>query len=232
MISVIVPAYNEEKHIAETLLNLRKNCGRNAEIIAIDDGSRDKTGERAAKYARVIRNKANLGKGESMRLGARKAGGDTLVFIDASQFDAAEVPKLVSEFKRSKADMIIGSRDPRLIPWPRKITNSLTKLAILLGTGRLMSDALSGFRVVGKKDFLSLKTTENRYAIEAEMNFKALFRSWKIREVPVSVSYERMPSMRLGSTRTSLPTFFNQRFFHEAVFNIKSVLKLWFLRRL
>lgn len=233
MISIIVPAYNDEKFIAETLRKLQQVSKRiGGEILVIDDGSRDKTAAVAEKYAKVFRNGRNRGKGAAMRVGAEKAKGSTLIFIDASQFDPLEIPKLLAAMEKGKVKMAVGARDFSIIPWNRKITNALTKLAIFMGTGKRVEDALSGFRVIGRKDFLSLGTKEDRYSIESEINFKALLKNWRVRFVPVTVVYSNMPHMRLGSTKTSLLNFLNQRFLHEAVFNIKSVLKIWLLGRM
>jgi hypothetical protein len=129
--------------------------------------------------------------------------------------------------RETRADMVVGVRDFRIIPWHRRITNNLTKLAILMGTGNYISDALSGFRAVKRKEFLALGTQESRYCIESEINFRAFKHGLKIAEVPVRVTYSgEKPVKKLGS----LKTFWKQRFIHEALFNIKTVLRCWFGR--
>ncbi len=226
MISIIVPAYNEEKKIEDTLKRI-KAVPIAKEIIVVDDGSKDKTAVKARKHAKVIRHTVNQGKGAAMRTGARAAKGDVLVFIDASQFKPEEIPKLIEKMRKTKADMVVGIRDFRIIPRHRRITNNLTKLAILMGTGRRISDALSGFRVIKRKAFLSLSTQEKRYCIESEINFRAFKHGLKMAEVPVKVTYSgERPVKKLGSLRT----FWKQRFIHETLFNIKTVLKCWFGR--
>jgi len=226
MISIIVPAYNEEKRIENTLKRIKK-VSVAKEIIVIDDGSKDKTAAKAGKYAKVIRHTVNKGKGAAMRAGARAAKGDILVFIDASQFEPEEIPGLLERMKESKADMVVGIRDFRIIPWHRRITNNLTKLAVLMGTGSYISDALSGFRAIRRKAFLALGTQESRYCIESEINFRAFKHGLKIAEVPVRVTYSgETPVKKLGSLRT----FWKQRFIHETLFNIRTVLRCWFGR--
>jgi len=226
MISIIVPAYNEEKKIEDTLKRI-KAVPIAKEIIVIDDGSKDKTAVKARKHAKVIRHMVNQGKGAAMRTGAKAAKGDILIFIDASQFKPEEIPKLVRKMEETKADMVVGIRDFRTIPRHRRITNNLTKLAILMGTGRTIGDALSGFRAITRKAFLSLNTQEKRYCIESEINFRAFKHGLKIAEIPVQVTYSgERPVKKLGSLRT----FWKQRFIHEALFNIKTVLKCWFGR--
>lgn len=222
MISIIVPAYNEEAKIEDTLKRIAR-VPIAKEIIVIDDGSKDRTAEKAKRYAKVIRQKANQGKGEAMRIGARKAKGDTLVFIDASQFEPQEITKLVRKMKEERADMVVGVRNFSIIPWHRRMTNNLTKLAIWIGTGRRIGDALSGFRAIGKKAFLELGTKEKRYCIESEINFLVFGKKLKVAEVPVTVTYSgERPVNKLGGLRT----FWKQRFLHEAVFNTKMAIKI------
>ena len=221
MISIIVPAYNEERKIESTLKRIAK-VPLAKEIIVVDDGSRDKTATKARKYARVIHHASNQGKGAAMRTGARAAKGDILIFIDASQFNPEEIPALLRKMEETRASMVVGVRDFKVIPWHRRITNNLTKLAILIGTGRYISDALSGFRAIKRKNFLALDTKEDRYCIESEINFKAFGRGMKVAEVPVTVTYSgEKPVKKLGSLRT----FWQQRFAHEAVFNTKMAIK-------
>ncbi len=222
MISIIVPAYNEERKIEDTLKRIDKVLIAK-EIIVVDDGSKDKTAVKARKYAKVIRHMVNQGKGAAMRAGANAAKGGALVFIDASQFRPEEIPKLVKKMDETRAGMVVGVRDFRIIPWHRRITNNLTRLAILIGTGRKISDALSGFRIIRKKDFLALETNENRYCIESEINFRAFGKGMKVAEVPVTVTYSgERPVRKLGG----LKTFWKQRFFHEAVFNTKMAIRM------
>jgi len=226
MISIIVPAYNEEKRIENTLKRIKK-VPVAKEIIVIDDGSKDRTAAKARKYAKVIRHTVNKGKGAAMRTGSRAAQGDTLVFIDASQFEPEEIPRLLERMKKTRADMVVGIRDFRIIPWHRRITNNLTKLAVLMGTGSYISDALSGFRVIKRGAFLALGTQESRYCIESEINFRAFKHGLKIAEVPVRVTYSgETPVKKLGGLRA----FWKQRFIHETLFNIRTVLRCWFGR--
>ncbi len=221
MISIIVPAYNEERKIEATLKRI-KAVPVAKEIIVVDDGSKDRTAAKAGKYARVVRLKVNHGKGEAMRTGAKIAKGSVLVFIDASQFEPREIARLLDKMKTARADMVVGIRDFTVIPWHRRVTNNLTKLAILIGTGRYISDALSGFRVIKKGAFLAMGTQEKRYCIESEINFRAFGARLKVAEVPVTVTYSgEKPVKKLGGLRT----FWKQRFVHEAVFNTKMAIK-------
>lgn len=221
-VSLIIPTYNSEKEIKPTLEASKKILKRKIidEVIVADDGSTDKTAQISKKYVKVVSLKQNQGKGAVMRFGVSKAKGDIIIFMDDIQFNPAEIPRLLDKMKKSGADMVVGARDFNLIPWYRRITNVLTKLAIFLGTGKKIQDAISGFRVMRKKDFQALKTKENRYAIESEINFRSILHGLQIDFIPVTVSY--IDEVRRSAFRS---VKFNIK---ESLFNMKIVLKIWF----
>jgi glycosyltransferase involved in cell wall biosynthesis len=201
-VSIVVPAYNEEKHITNTLHKLKK-FGH--DIIVVDDGSIDRTGEISKKYARVVRHESNRGKGAAMRTGAQAARGDILVFIDASQFDPSAIPRFIEKMKH--ADMVVGWRDFSDVPPHRRVTNALTKLALWLATWQSIKDPISGFRAIRRDDFLALPLKENRYAIESEINYHALRRGMKMDYVPVKATYKDMPTS-LNTKQNLILTWF------------------------
>lgn len=195
-ISVIIPAYNAESKIEDKLKRLRKMKWID-EVIVVDDGSTDDTAFASMKYAhKVISLKPNHGKGAAMRVGADNARGDIIVFIDSKQYHAEDVEKLVDAFIKNKAGMVLAARDFDSMPWERRLSNTLTKFVVYLVTGRILKDPLTGFRVIKRKDFLNLNTEENRFAIESEINFRALQRGFKVVEVPVETWFKRTSDIR------------------------------------
>src|SRR5262245_40697044 len=110
-ISIILPAYNEERTIAAVVAGCRAAVPGADEILVIDDGSTDATAPCAeAAGARVIRVAPNRGKGEALRLGIERSTGDVLVFLDADgQDDPHEIPLLLDALAAG-ADLVIGSR--------------------------------------------------------------------------------------------------------------------------
>src|SRR5512135_1636031 len=89
LVSILVPCHNEEANVRETIEQLRRNRYPNFEIIAIDDGSRDRTGKILATLAdreprlRVITLARNLGKAMALRAGAYASRGEYLMCVDA-----------------------------------------------------------------------------------------------------------------------------------------------------
>lgn len=117
--SVVIPAYNEGERISATLervLGYVRRQGWDAEVIVVNDGSRDGTAEIVQRYAskdsmlRLVENPGNRGKGYSVRHGMLKARGDVIVFSDADlSSPIEELPKLL-EALTAGADIAIGSR--------------------------------------------------------------------------------------------------------------------------
>jgi glycosyltransferase involved in cell wall biosynthesis len=112
-VSVIIPAYNEEGAIARQVEAVRQVLSTNDiqyEILVVDDGSSDRTGEEALKAkARLIKNIENLGYGASLKTGILAAEHDIIVIIDADgTYPPEEIPNLVAELEY--ADMVVGAR--------------------------------------------------------------------------------------------------------------------------
>jgi len=111
--SVIIPAFNEELAVAETVIELQKlfeGTDIRAEIIIVDDGSKDATAREAkAAGARVIQHKNNRGYGASLKTGILAAENDIIAITDADgTYPAKYLPKMLDELEH--ADMIVGSR--------------------------------------------------------------------------------------------------------------------------
>ncbi len=161
MISVVIPAYNEENAIKETIDDIKKvfkeNKTKDFEIVIVNDGSSDKTGEIAkAQGVTVVNHPHNVGYGRSLKDGIRKAKFDTIVITDADRtypFDQA--PMLLKEFKKG-FDMVVGARTgshyrESLVKAPlRKILKFLVEFT----ANREIPDINSGLRVFSRKTVL------------------------------------------------------------------------------
>lgn len=155
---VIVPAWNEEASVASTLGEIRAT-NPHVDILVIDDGSVDRTAERAAAVgARVARLPFNLGVGGAMRTGYRYAerhGYDVAVQIDADgQHDPSFLPRLIERLDEN--DIVIGARfahagDTYRARGPRRWAMVLLAWVLTRVAGTRLTDVTSGFRVASRR---------------------------------------------------------------------------------
>ena len=126
-----------------------------AEIIVVDDGSNDGTGEAAAKAgARVVRHPYSGGNGAAIKGGARAATGEVIVFMDADgQHDPADIPALLTRLDEGY-DMVVGARQAgSQASLGRGIANRFYNRLASYMTGHKIEDLTSGFRAVRAEKF-------------------------------------------------------------------------------
>lgn len=116
-LSIVVPAYKEEKTIASTLIGLSKildTLNINYELICVVDGRVDQTYEKASEikdsHLKVLYYKKNIGKGHAVRYGMQKSKGEIVGYVDANGINPRSIPMLLQHFYWYKADIIVGSK--------------------------------------------------------------------------------------------------------------------------
>ena len=147
-VSVIIPAFNEEKTIQNTIKLIKDNTTV-FEILVIDDGSTDQTVETAiGAGAIVIKHPYNKGNGAAIKTGIRRARGNILVLIDADgQHNPAYINSLLKEI--DEYDMIVGARENREgESFYRNFGNNMYNVLASYITGMKILDLTSGFRVI------------------------------------------------------------------------------------
>ena len=158
MISVLLPALNEENAIGGVIQEIRRTLMASDvgqfEIVVVDDGSSDSTGQKASDSgARVIRNLHNLGYGRSLKRGIKEARFETIVITDADgTYPIQEIPQMVKEFDKGY-DMVIGSRS-NLKEHDRvgkRMMRHLLRRLVEIIAGRDVPDINSGLRVFRKE---------------------------------------------------------------------------------
>lgn len=158
MISIVIPALNEEDSIGGTIAELKTMLAANnmgtAEIVVVDDGSTDATAERArAEGATIVTNPHNIGYGMSLKRGIEAASNDTIVITDADlTYPADAIPGLVQRYNDKKFDMVVGQRTGE--NYRESNTKSplrkLLKFLVEYTTGRDIPDINSGLRVFSR----------------------------------------------------------------------------------
>ena len=163
-----------------------------AEVLVVDGGSEDRTVEEARSAgAGVVR--VGRGKGLAVRVGAREAKGEILLFLDGDgSYPPSSLPSLLPPLLSGEADLVRGSRllGPSSFSPLRRLGNLLlSRLASLLY--RPTSDLLTGMFAVRRGDLLALELKSRGFEVETEIFVRAVRRGMRMREVPVPYREER-----------------------------------------
>ena len=153
-ISFVMPAKNEAAGLSRFLPRLRE-AFPDAQILVVDDGSTDSTVEVALNNnAEVISHKYSKGNGAAIKTGARHAGGEIIVFMDADgQHQPEDAGRLIDKIGRGY-DLVVGERDKAgQASFARLCANGFYNRFASWVTGRRITDLTSGFRAVNAKKF-------------------------------------------------------------------------------
>ena len=211
MKSIIIPFYNEEnrlKNTLKTIIDYIYKLGEEVEIIAIDDGSNDssisiaKKFEKEYNFIRILRNKNNMGKGYSIRKGIRSATGDLILITDADLSTPVEEMKKLTKVIKEGSDIAIGSRRIKgaevKITFIRRLNSFVFNLFTKLILGLNIKDTQCGFKMF-KKDvakYLFNKQIINRFGFDMEILFLAKKFGYKIKEVPIKWRFQKGSKVR------------------------------------
>lgn len=189
-----IPAYNEERHIEEIVTKTLQYVD---EVIVVDDGSTDRTGERAERAgAIVIKHDINMGKGVGINTAfktAREINPVAMVLLDADgQHNPEEIPRLLDPVLNKRADMVVGSRflANNHIPKYRMLGQTVLNITTNLGSGIKLTDTQSGFRAFSRKAIERMALKETGFAVESEMQFMSGRYGLKVTEVPIETNYD------------------------------------------
>jgi len=193
-VAVVIPAFQAAATIGDVVARTRHAVPA-AEIIVVDDGSADGTGEQGrGTGATLLTHPRNRGKGVSLRAGiARARAGDAsvIVTIDADgQHPPEEIPRLLKPIADGAADLVLGARQRGAgMPLPRRFTNWLSAtLASRIG-GQRLSDAQTGFRAFTRQVAEGVQPAGDRYEYEANFLFDALRAGFRVVSVDVPTIY-------------------------------------------
>lgn len=197
-ISIIIPVYNEEKHIEEVILQVQKAPIKlEREIIIVDDGSTDKTAKILAaiklknleRNIKVISLNKNQGKGNAIRRGLAVASGDIILIQDADlEYFATDYPKLLEPIIKGRADIVYGSRFKGQIKnmrWQNFLANKILVFTANLLYGTNISDEATAYKAFKSKVIKAIPLKCERFEFCPEVTAKIAKKGYKIYEVPI-----------------------------------------------
>ena len=213
LLSVVIPAYNEERFIATTLQRVLDvdlaALGFNREVIVVDDHSSDGTAAIVRTFPDVTLHQLSRqsGKGGAVRAGVDLARGEYLVIQDADlEYDPQDVIAMLRALESSGADAVYGSRYVDAAKRPRQsrlayLGGRSLSVAVKLLTGQWVSDVTTALKLMPLSLLRSLALSSSGFELEAELTIKLLARGCRIVEVPIS--YE--PRTRAEGKKVGFP---------------------------
>jgi glycosyltransferase involved in cell wall biosynthesis len=191
-VSFIVPAYNEARTIDEVLSRIA-GLELETQVIVVDDGSTDGTGDLAEKHEGVVViRQPNQGKGAAIRAAIPLVDGEITVIQDADmEYDPVEVPALIDPIVAGVADVVYGSRlaggrPQRAYLFWHLVGNRFLSLVTGLLFNTTLSDMETGYKAFRSEVLRSLDLRENGFAIEPEITGQICKRHLRIYELPIS----------------------------------------------
>lgn len=190
-LSLVVPALDESENLPVYLPQVfaaLAATGLQHELLVVDDGSRDGTGEIArALGARVIRHAARRGYGAAVRSGLAAARGRIVGYIDGDgQYDVGELPALLSPVLAGQADLVAGIRSNRADRPHRRVIGASYNAFMRRLTHTSLTDMDCGFKVLRREvvQGLSLQCDGNLFGVE--LLAKATRAGFRVRQVAVT----------------------------------------------
>jgi glycosyltransferase involved in cell wall biosynthesis len=195
-VSFLVPAYNEAATIG-ALLDAVWALDLDKQIVVVDDGSTDGTGElierwREGRDGVVLLQQENRGKGAAVRAAIPHADGDIAVIQDADlEYDPADVPALIQPIERGVADVVYGSRlsggrPQRAYLFWHLLGNRFLSLLTNVLYNTTLSDMETGYKAFRMEVLRSLDLKQNDFGIEPEITAKVCRRKLRVYELPIA----------------------------------------------
>jgi glycosyltransferase involved in cell wall biosynthesis len=195
-VSFLIPAYNEAATV-ESLLDAVWALDLDKQLVVVDDGSSDGTGEiverwRANRDGVVLLRQENRGKGAAVRAAIPHADGDIVVLQDADlEYDPADVPGLIEPIERGLADVVFGSRlsggrPQRAYLFWHLVGNRFLSLLTNVLYNTTLSDMETGYKAFRTDVLRSLDLRQDDFGIEPEITAKVCGRKLRIYELPIA----------------------------------------------
>ncbi|MGH9000878.1 MAG: glycosyltransferase family 2 protein [Acidimicrobiia bacterium] len=193
-LSVIIPVYNERPTVAEIVRRaLAVDLPLEREVIVVDDGSDDGTGDVLATLdptVRVVAQPVNRGKGAAIRAGLAHATGDLILVQDADlEYDPADWPKLLAPALAGRATVVYGSRftgERRNMLFWHWVGNRFLSLVTNLLYDTTLSDMETCYKLIDRRVLDGVRLRSDRFGFEPEVTARILQSGVRIYEVPIS----------------------------------------------
>ncbi len=205
-VTIFFPCYNEEgnvERVARAAVETAPQFAEKFEVILVDDGSRDRTGEIADRLAaelpnvRAVHNRPNLGYGGAVRRGLREARMEWIFFTDGDgQFDIRELPKLIELL--DACDFAVGYRIKRADPFIRKLNAFCWGTLVRALFGLKVRDIDCAFKLLPKSLIDAIELHSDGALVSTELLAKAKRRGLRIAEVGVN-HYPRTAGTQTGA---------------------------------
>jgi polyisoprenyl-phosphate glycosyltransferase len=235
MISIIIPVFNEEKAIAETLHKCREVLDSidniNSEIIVIDDASIDNTIKNVQQFGiKLITHSHNLGYGKSLKDGIMASSYDTIFIADADgTYPLEMIPGLLNTFNKGY-HMVVGARQWSVYKESliKRISRKILHQLIMFSTGEKVPDVNSGLRVFSKKEILPfLPDLCDRFSFTTSLTLSFLMNQKSVEYIPIEY-HKRIGKSKVKPIADSIITL---QFIFKALnkFNPIKLLQLYFI---
>ncbi len=212
VLSIVIPAYNEEKGIAEIAARvlsiepaLKKMGVDRLELLVVDDGSKDRTAEvaRAISGVRLICHLQNKGYGAALKTGFSKASGELIGFLDADGTYPPEYFPQLCQAALGGHDLVIGSRmagAESKMPFTRRVGNFFFANLLTLLSHQKVTDSASGMRVFKREILEQIYPLPDGLNLTPVMSTRAVHEGINIKEIPIPYS-ERVGRSKLSVIR-------------------------------
>lgn len=228
-LSILMPAYNEERTLKSVLESLGTELKTDFEVVAVDDGSRDgtlalfKEAAASGRYSfpiKVLAHEKNSGKGAAIRTAASAASGEVLIIQDADlEYHPRHIPELIAPILAGRADIVYGSR---LSAIKNQVFNvfylwgnqSLTWLTNLL-CGSKFTDSYTGYKAFRREILQGMEIKSRGFELEGELSVKVALGPWRFEEMPIAYKCRsRAEGKKINGK--------------DAVKGILTIIKTWF----
>ena len=222
LLSVVMPVYNERTTVEEIIRRVLAVPLR-IELIVVDDGSKDGSGEMLEQLQKelaftLVRQK-NGGKGSALRAGFAQVSGDLVVIQDADlEYSPEEFPQLIDLICQGKADVVYGSRflgRHRAFMFAHYLGNKFVTLVTNILYNTMLTDMETCYKVMRVDVLRSMTLKSNGFGIEPEMTAKIFKRGYRVYEVPITYAgrgYEQGKKITWRAGFNALWVLFKYRF--------------------